>query len=138
MTTHPVETDTDSWVSDRLAVLSPAVEWNPNAATHLAAMHARRASQRARRLRGVGLAVAAAVIFCAVPVTRAFGARCLEACVNATRPLQFWRADEPLANVPKQTGFRVGDLAPDFVGTDASGHAVSLASLRGHVVVLNF
>ena len=134
--THLQSIESDTWVDERLSALTPASDWQPNAAGRIATLHARRAAHRARRLRWTGLAAAAVVVFVAVPVTRAFGARCLEACVSGVS--QLWRADEPLAGAPKLTGFEVGSLAPDVAGTDESGQPVSLIARRGHVVVLNF
>jgi len=136
--THLQNVDADTWVDERLALLAvPAALPDPD--RFLPAMHARRAALRTHRLRLGGLAIAATIIFLAVPVTRAFGARCVEACVTVTsRVAQFWRADEPLANAPKIVGSGVGDLAPDLAGTDAAGQPISLLSLRGRVIVVNF
>jgi cytochrome c biogenesis protein CcmG/thiol:disulfide interchange protein DsbE len=81
----------------------------------------------------------AAVVFVAVPGTRAFGAKCMEACVNATTKVtQLWRADEPEATAQKVVGPTLGDIAPDLLGTDSQGGVVRLSTLRGRVVVLNF
>jgi thiol-disulfide isomerase/thioredoxin len=136
MTLHqPI--DEGRWVDDRLSALAPPDDWPANAPSLLPRLHARRTRLRARRLRGLGLAVAAAIVFVAVPVTRAFGTRCLEACVSVTtRVTQFFRADEPGATAPKVVGAAIGDLAPDELGTDAAGGPHSLP--RGRVVVINF
>ena len=129
---------TDRWVDERLATLTPAGEWEPDAA-RLSALRTRRAALQARRLRWTAGSLVIALVFVAVPVTRAFGTRCLEACAYATAQVaQLWRADEPAAATPKVFGAGVGDLAPDNLGVGPAGMPVSLASLRGHVVIVNF
>jgi thiol-disulfide isomerase/thioredoxin len=128
--------DDGRWVDDRLSALAPVHDLQPNATGLLPRLHARRAALRARRLRWTGAVAAIVVIVVSVPVTRAFAARCLEACVSGVS--QLWRADEPLANAPKVTGFELGSLAPDVAGTDEAGRPVSLIARRGHVVVVNF
>jgi thiol-disulfide isomerase/thioredoxin len=137
--TLPQPIDNDTWVDDRLRALAPPDGWHPNATERLPRLHARRARLHARRLRRLGLAVAAAIVFVAVPVTRAFGTRCLEACVNVTtRVTQFFHADEPEATAPKVVGAAIGNVAPDELGADASGVAHTTSALRGRVVVINF
>jgi len=129
----------DSWVETRLEAIAPVGDWEPDAAACLGLLHARRRALRARRLRGMAVSIAAAFIFLSVPVTRAFGARCLEACAYATsRVVQLWRADEPEATRPKSVGATIGDLAPDPLGTTSDGAALSLGSLHGRVVMVNF
>jgi thiol-disulfide isomerase/thioredoxin len=131
--------DLDVFVHDRLASLTPGPEWTPDAGSHLATMHARRAARARSRHRWTALALALMLVFASVPVTRAFGARCVEACVSATsRVAQWWTPAEPLANAPKAVGSTIGNLAPGLVGHDASGRPVSLADFRGRVVVVNF
>ena len=138
MTLHQHD-DPDLFVNERLATLVPASDWQPEAEAQLASLHARRATRRARGLWWTGIAVATTIVLVAVPGARALGLRCLEACVNASsRVAQFWRADEPLANVPKRVGATVGSQVPDVAGFDAAGLPVSLSSRRGRVVVLNF
>jgi peroxiredoxin len=127
--------ETDPWVDERLATLTPALDW-PRAESRIDTLRGRRAAQRARRLQWIGAAAVVVMIGAAVPVTRAFAARCLDACASGVA--QFLRADEPLANAPKGTGYEIGNLAPEAIGADAAGRAMSLSSLRGHVVVVNF
>src|SRR5262245_1203877 len=129
----------DHWVDERLATLEPAADWQPSGTPHLGRLHTRARGLRTRRLRRLGLVVVVTIVFVAVPVTRAFGARCLEACAIATsRVAQLWRAEEPAAARPKIVGATIGDLAPDNLGTTADRAVVSLASLRGRVVIVNF
>jgi thiol-disulfide isomerase/thioredoxin len=128
----------DRFVDEQLASLEPRVA-GIDVAARLTDARVRQSAARVRRLRWAGAGVAAAIVFVAVPVTRAFGARCVDACVNASaRVSQLWRADEPEAGAPRVVGATLGDIAPDLVGTDSQGQAVHLSSLRGRVVVVNF
>jgi thiol-disulfide isomerase/thioredoxin len=135
---HIDPTPVDRWVDDRLATLTPAA-WQPDLPGRLAELHRRQAQRRAHQLRWTAASVVVIGVCVSLPVTRAFGARCVGACVYATtRVTQWWGADEPAAAAPKVVGATIGDLAPDNLGTGANGSPLSLASLRGHVVVLNF
>ena len=139
--TNPQCDDTfdDPWVRDCLSTLAPESQWHPDGATQLAKAYERRLTRRAQSFRWVTAAIVGAIIFVCVPVTRAFGVRCVEACVSASaRVSQLWRADEPEANAPRVVGLGIGDIAPDIVGADAQGTPVGLSSLRGRFVVLNF
>lgn len=42
------------------------------------------------------------------------------------------------SNLPENTSVLVGDIAPDFQLEDTKGNKVSLASLRGKIVLVNF
>jgi thiol-disulfide isomerase/thioredoxin len=138
MTNHDHD-ETVQWVDVRMSALLPADDWRPDAVMGLAAFHTRRAAARARRLRRLGLVAAAVIVFVAMPVTRAFGTRCLEACMSVTtRVAQFFRADEPEAAAPKTIGAAIGDIAPDALGADITGAPRTMSSQRGRVVVLNF
>jgi thiol-disulfide isomerase/thioredoxin len=129
----------DRWVNERLTALEPATDWQPDVAAGLSAVHARQAAVTGRRRRAAVTAVFGAAVFVALPGTLAFGARCVEACVNlGTDVTQFFRADEPLATAPKAISAEIGGIAPEFIGTDGQGARLSLHSHRGRVVVLNF
>jgi peroxiredoxin len=131
--------DLEMWVDVQLASLAPADDWRPDAAAGLNAAQARRRADQSRRLRWSAGVLTAGVLALSVPGTWAFGAKCVAACVNAaSRATQLWQGDGPAASHPPVTGVRLGDLAPDFVGTDLNGAAVHLTSFRGQVVVLNF
>jgi peroxiredoxin len=131
--------DLEHWVDDRLAALSPDPGWQPMASAHLASIDGRRLAHRNRRLRWAGAAMAATIVVTSVPITRAFAARCIEACVNVTTGVsQLWRADEPEAGAPKAVGLSVGDIVPDLAGIDRAGRRLRISSLRGRMVVLNF
>src|SRR5437763_15683090 len=91
--------DLDRWVNDRLAAVAPADLAQRHPAARLTEILSRRAARRARRGRWAAVALVAAVMVMTVPGARAFGARCVEACVSATsRAASFWRHDEPLAS----------------------------------------
>jgi thiol-disulfide isomerase/thioredoxin len=135
---HQSDVD-ERFVEDLLASLTPARDWTPDAAGALPAMHAQRAAHRRARGLVTALVLATGIVFVSVPVLRAFGARCLDACVNATsRVAPFWNPQERMANTPRFVGASIGDLAPDMAGHDRTGRPVSLSALRGHVVIVNF
>jgi thiol-disulfide isomerase/thioredoxin len=129
---------TDRFVDERMSTLEPGRS-SIDMQARLGDAHARQLAARVRGRRWSVAGLAAAVVLVAVPGTRAVGARCVEACVNATtRVSQLWRADEPEATAPKVVGVTLGDIAPDLVGTDSHGQPIRLSSWRGRVVVLNF
>src|SRR6185295_8290037 len=135
---HTELPDIDRWVDEHLASLTPA-PWQPDASARLAELHRHRAIRAARRLRWAGAAVVITVVSVSLPVTRAFGERCVGTCVNATKLVGQWlRVDEPAAAQPAVVGAALGNIAPDLVGMDSQGKPVHLSSLRGRVVVLNF
>jgi peroxiredoxin len=130
----------DRWVSDKMSTLDPGSDWQPNAARGLAMLRARRSARRRRSRRWTWAVVAVVAVSLALPVTRAFAARCVEACVGVTsRVSQFFLPDQPAgarsqAIIEQQ--MRVP--APDFTLDDAVGRRLQLSSLRGKVVLLNF
>ena len=63
----------------------------------------------------------------ALPATRVFAGRCVNACVS------FWQSP----STTSKTGHD-RQMAPDFTLADASGQSVQLSSFRGKVVLLNF
>jgi len=137
--TNPDHDETAQWVTGRMAALTRDDDWHPDVAVGLAAFHTRSVALRARRVRRFGLGAVAVIVFLAMPVTRALGARCLDACVNVTtRVTQFLRGDEPEAAAPKTVGARIGDIAPDALGADRTGAPRTMSSLGGRVVVVNF
>jgi len=131
----------DPWVGERLDVLSTDADWQPNVARGRALLAARQQERRHRPrllVASAGGAALALSLF-ALPATRLFAARCVEACVSqAGRVTGFFRNDEPPATPPSIDPGLVGTMAPDFTLLDASGRAVSLSSFRGQVVLLNF
>jgi peroxiredoxin len=131
--------ETDSWVDAQLTALAPDENWQPNAAARLADVNARRVAGSSRRLRWMAAAGVMMIAGVSIPEARAVGSRCLDACVAATSlATQLWHGDEPEARRPPAVGVTLGDLAPDLLGLDSRGTPISLSTLRGHVVVVNF
>ena len=96
---HDDNANTDRWVDERLSALvtnGQDAEWQPDTRARLSAAHARRKSWHARRVRMAVAGAAAAAVVVAAPATRAFGARCVAACVSATaRVSQLLGVDGP-------------------------------------------
>src|SRR5215469_2758157 len=106
-------TDLDMWVDARLASLSPTDDFHPDAAAGLSAARARQRTDRSRRVQWSAGVITVGLLAVAVPGVRAFGAKCVAACVNGAS--QLWQSNEPAASRPPVTGVHLGDLAPDFV-----------------------
>ena len=49
-----------------------------------------------------------------------------------------WLLFQPSNSIAPAGGIGVGQTAPDFTLSDVNGHQVSLSSLRGHAVIINF
>ena len=49
-----------------------------------------------------------------------------------------WLLFQPSKEAAPEGGVSVGHAAPNFTLTDVNGHQVTLSSLRGHAVILNF
>src|SRR5262245_34987419 len=110
--THVDDNQIDRWVDDRLTALTPGDDWPANVPKRLADAHAKRIVRRARGRRLTMGAVVAGLVVMSVPVTRAFAARCVEACVNVGASVGQWmRPEEPRANAPKAIGAAVGNIA---------------------------
>ena len=130
------------WVDERMAILAPADEWEPNVPRGLAHFRAKREEVRRPRQRWAWVAAASLVIcisLMATPVTRAFAQRCLSACVNETGWVrQILNVGTSGARSNTVYAPEARRMAPDFTLADASGTPVSLADYRGKVVLLNF
>src|SRR5579883_2475841 len=50
----------------------------------------------------------------------------------------FWLLIQPSGDSGPAGGIGIGQPAPNFTLTDASGHPVQLSSFRGHPVIINF
>jgi peroxiredoxin len=136
------ESKVDAWVDGRLTALAPPDHWEPDVSAGLARLRRGRQAARARRRKGVAYAAVGATILggvMAFPVTRALAQRCVDACVAETSPVKAF----VLMNLSRRgaDGLTAADqrrMAPDFKLIDAAGRSVSLADLKGSVVLLNF
>ena len=129
------EPNLDAWVSAQLSSLEQPVHWTPDTSLALAHFQRQRQDSRRRRQRWmwtVTAAAAASAGLLAMPSTRTFAARCVDACLaETTRVSQFvWRSVTTSDSDRKP--------APDFTLADASGSSVQLSALKGKVVLLNF
>jgi peroxiredoxin len=123
------------WVDDRLATLKAPADWEPDTGAGIARFRrGREARTRTTRMCIWTGATAVATVagLLALPGPRVFAQRCVDACLAetaiGTNLLHHHTAAAPSIRQP----------APDFSLLDASGETVSLSSLRGQVVVLNF
>jgi peroxiredoxin len=124
---HNNEMNMDQWVSNHLAELDPAGEWQPNVAQALALFKERNERARGRATKLVWSAAALAVactLLLAFPKPRVLAERCVAACQDI------------LSNGSK--GVSVSDMAPDFSLKDAEGGDIRLSDYKGKVVLLNF
>src|SRR5436309_15518947 len=76
----------DEWVQNRLSVLNPPVEWQPNADVGMALLKQGRRSALGRNRLGIYVLVSVALVgtLLAFPVTRVMAKRCVDACVAGT------------------------------------------------------
>ena len=123
------------WLSDRLSTLQPNVNWQPDTTLGLAQF---REGRRLRRLRvrrrlsiAIGFAVAALAVL-AFPMTRSLAERYATACVSLLGYLSNSGSDPAYTNVDYRKP------APAFTLADSVGQPVTLADLRGKVVLLAF
>jgi peroxiredoxin len=135
--------EVDRMIAERFSRFRPGGDWQPNLQRGLAILNERRAALQERRRRWLVLvagAAAACLPIMALPVTRAFAARCVSACVletAAVREILLGRSSGP---TPGSTWIESGDrrIAPVFALADASGRRIQLSDFRGKVVLLNF
>lgn len=126
----------DGWVYERLAVLDPGAEWEPDVNAGLLRI-------RVLRVRGSWFskrwvfAAAGALVVClclmVLPSPKVLAHRCLECSVAVWQSL--------LPSAPAQANLKPPSgrtLAPDFNLKDANGKDVKLTDLKGKVVLVNF
>ena len=114
---------------DTMNLPDEAEEWRPDVEHGLTLFRQRRKLARARTRRwlwGCGAALATSVCVMAIPVTRVFANRCVDACVAVFSP-----AGTPTAPVN-------GTIAPDFTAVDSDGALLRLSDFKGRITVLNF
>jgi peroxiredoxin len=111
------------WVDERLGSLQPGAEWQPDKIQGMVRLRERLAPAPHAR-RWPWAAALACLSLMAFPQPRELTRRICTACLSAA---QSFASPQPARK-----------HAPDFKLTDASGQPVSLSSLRGKVVLLNF
>jgi peroxiredoxin len=135
------EANMNHWVDERLAILSPDNEWQPNVARGLARLRERRGSNHVRSwswAAAVTIASVAAVCLAlvALPAPRALAQRCLDCSVAVWESLTTASSAMAVRTEVKPEAER--KMAPDFTLNEASGNPVKLSDFKGKVVVLNF
>jgi peroxiredoxin len=125
-----------AWVEERLASLAPRDSWEPNSAAALARLKQLRASRSWLGSRWPW-AVATTAVVCLALMTlhspRVLAHRCLECSVAVWQSLAASTSTQ--ANLKPESA---RTLAPDFTLRDAAGNELTLSSLKGKVVLLNF
>lgn len=116
-------TVSDAWVRNRMAVLDPAADWQPDISNGLRRLRTLRPEAHGRNTRWL----------LAVPSPKVLAHKCLEcsmAVLQSLTPSTAARADlkSPSARA----------VAPTFRLQDADGKIVDLAGLKGQVVLVNF
>jgi peroxiredoxin len=128
------EVDTSRWLSDRLSTLQPSAIWQPDTAHGLSQF---REGRRLRRLRvrrrfSITIGFAGMVLAgLAFPMTRSLAERYATACVSLLGHLSN-------SGNPTYTNLDYRKPSPAFTLADSAGRPVTLADLRGRVVVLAF
>jgi cytochrome c biogenesis protein CcmG/thiol:disulfide interchange protein DsbE len=135
-------TEADQWVAERLALLEPAAALRPDPAARVGEVRLRAAAIRRHlqsRRWAAGVVVAACIASLALSGTRAFAARCADACVSMTTRIRQLLVPAHQSNSGAgllDAGVR--PVAPEFSVTDDGGSRLLLSQLHGQVVLVNF
>jgi peroxiredoxin len=131
-----------AWVDSQLAALNPTEAWEPDVAAAFARFRTAREGRTwplGRWTVTVAGAACLALWLLILPSGRALAHKCLECSVAV------WQYTLSVSSSELPTGASAGlvpaagrKLAPNFDLQDENGQYVSLASLRGKVVLLNF
>jgi peroxiredoxin len=127
------DVNSSQWLNERLSKLQSDAEWQPNVLYGLKQFREGRRLRRIRARRKIGVAIGLATIVLAglaFPVTRGLADRYVSACVSLLRGLS--------GSSPAYTNADYRKPAPSFLLTDNAGQSVTLAGLRGKVVLVAF
>jgi peroxiredoxin len=125
-----------AWVEERLASLAPGDGWEPNSAAALVRLKQLQGSKSWLGRRwpwAIASAAAVCLALMVLPSPRVLAHRCLECSVAVWQSLAVPTSAQ--VDLKPESARR---LAPDFTLRDAAGKDVTLSSLRGKVVLLNF
>ena len=136
------EREVDRVIEGRLSSVRADGDWQPDVQRGLTSLRQRRVAAEAGRRRRTVLAFVAGTacaIILASPMTRAFAAHLVSACVQETAEIRELLVGRP-SGVTSTTYVKPGDrrMAPDFALADVSGHSIRLSDSRGKVVLLSF
>lgn len=141
MANNSVTAQHEAWVENRLAALLPDPEWQPDVNRGLALLQAHRRSVDLggwRRSMWLGAVVAVIGVACIFP-TAWMGPRVLaQRCIDCSLSLWERLADSGSVKAANLVVEKDRKPAPDFTLEDADGKSVTLSSLKGRVVLLNF
>src|SRR6516162_7836787 len=127
--------NTRRWLSDRLSTLQPDASWQPDTAHGLSQFREGRRLRRLRVRRRLSITIGFAGMVLAIlafPMTRSLAERYATACVSLLGHLSNSGSNPTYTNVDYRKP------APALTMADSAGGPVTLANLRGKVVVLAF